>query len=395
MRTAILSLLLSAGLALPAIACVTAKPADPVVETTSRSNPTTPQAKVQLAILLDTSGSMDGLIEQAKAQLWTIVNQFATSKCRGQRPTLEVALYHYGNDSLSANEQYVQMLLPLTTDLDAVSEKLFSLKTNGGSEYCGAAIDKATRELSWSSNANDLKIIVIAGNEPFTQGSIDYHTTVPAAVKKNIIINTIFCGNAQEGEKTNWKDGAVLGEGAYANIDQNQSVPSISTPQDAELSALGVQLNTTYIAYGKDAVSGQARQTMQDSNAATLAPAAAAERSVSKASGFYRNSAWDLVDALEEKKVELKDVDKDDLPKEMQSMTLAQREAHVKELATQRTELKAKIAALETKRQTYIAEERKKQATSTAQATLGEALLKSIRDQATKKGFEFDTPTTK
>jgi hypothetical protein len=386
MRTslAVLSFLLAVGQ--PALARISAECQDAARPATSITKPTT----IQLAILLDTSGSMDGLIEQAKSQLWTIVNQFATSKHDGQRPKLEVALYHYGNDSLAANEQYVQMLLPLTSDLDAVSEKLFSLKTNGGSEYCGAAIDKATRELNWSTNANDLKIIVIAGNEPFTQGDIDYHSTVPAAVKKNITINTIFCGNAQEGENTNWKDGATLGEGAYANIDQNQSAPTINTPHDAELSSLGTQLNTTYLAFGRRAEEGKTRQSMQDSSAAGIAPATAAERSVSKASGLYKNSAWDLVDALDEKTVELKDVPKDDLPKEMQSMTMPEREAHVKKLAAQRTDLQTKIADLETKRQAFIAQERAKQAGTASASTLGEALLKSLRDQATKKGYTFD-----
>lgn len=401
-RHAVLSLFLVAGLAASAFAggaaCqeaakVTAAEAVPGAKPDAK-----PEAKsdtkaapvVQLAILLDTSGSMDGLIEQAKAQLWSIVNEFATSKREGIRPRLEVALYQYGNDGIDANEQHVQMLLPLTNDLDAVSEKLFSLRTNGGSEYCGAAIDKATRELSWSSNASDLKIIVIAGNEPFTQGSIDYHNSVPGAVKKNIIINTIFCGNKEEGERTNWKDGAVLGEGAFANIDQNSQPPAIETPLDGDITTLGGQLNLTYIAYGEEGEKSKNRQAMQDNNAAGVAPASAAQRSVSKASALYDNSRWDIVDALEQKKVALKDIPKEQLPKEMQSMTLEEREAHVKKLAEQRKEIQKKIGELEVKRQAFIAEERKKQVDSSKPDSLGEAFLKAVREQATKKGYSFE-----
>ena len=92
---------------------------------------------VELVICLDTSGSMSGLIEQAKMQLWKIVNEMATAK-RGKRsPLLEVALYEYGKSSIPASQGYIKMLVPLTTDLDRISEELFKLRTNGGSEYCG------------------------------------------------------------------------------------------------------------------------------------------------------------------------------------------------------------------------------------------------------------------
>src|SRR3989304_8235899 len=92
---------------------------------------------VQLAILLDTSNSMDGLIEQAKTQLWKIVNEMARSKRDGENINLYVALYEYGNDGLSAEEGHVRLISPLTNDLDKISEELFKLRTNGGSEYCG------------------------------------------------------------------------------------------------------------------------------------------------------------------------------------------------------------------------------------------------------------------
>ena len=359
----------------------------------SRSRPELAAEKtalVQIAILLDTSNSMDGLIDQARTQLWSIVNQFAAARRYGQAATLQVALYEYGNSRLTPQSGYVRRLLPFTTDLDRVSQELFALTTQGGDEFCGTVMQAALDQLAWSPSPAALKVIFIAGNEPFTQGETDYHNAVPVAVKKNIVINTIFCGNKDEGEKTNWKDGAVLGEGAYANIDQNESAPPIATPHDADLSTLSSQLNGTYLAYGRRAEEGKARQSEQDSNASSVAPAAAAARSVSKASGFYKNSSWDLVDALEEKTVELKDVAKDDLPKEMQSMTLEQREAHVKKLADQRKDVQSKIASLEVKRQAYIAAERLKQTNSSTTSTLGEALLKAVREQATRKGYTFD-----
>ncbi|NQT51287.1 VWA domain-containing protein, partial [bacterium] len=139
---------------------------------------------IQLAILLDTSNSMDGLIAQAKTQLWKIVNEFISAKRGGQSPELHVALYEYGNNSISAGEAHIRMVLPLTTDLDKVSEELFALKTNGGQEYCGAVIQAATGSLAWSQDNGDLKVIFIAGNEPFTQGKVSYQTACKAAIAK-------------------------------------------------------------------------------------------------------------------------------------------------------------------------------------------------------------------
>ena len=137
---------------------------------------------IQMAILLDTSGSMEGLIQQAKSQLWKIVNEFALAKRKDQSPNLEVALYEYGKSSISAKEGYLRMIVPLTTDLDKVSEELFRLTTNGGEEYCGEVIQSAIKGLKWSKNNNILKIIFIAGNEPFTQGQVDYKKSCKNAI---------------------------------------------------------------------------------------------------------------------------------------------------------------------------------------------------------------------
>src|SRR5262245_43918989 len=110
----------------------------------SRAHPHDPlpgnRPLVQIALLLDTSNSMDGLINQARTQLWTIVNEFSRCKRDGQVPRLQVALYEYGNDGLSPGEGFIRMVLPFTDDLDKVSEKLFCLTTNGGSEFCGQVI---------------------------------------------------------------------------------------------------------------------------------------------------------------------------------------------------------------------------------------------------------------
>src|SRR5688572_11377607 len=99
--------------------------------------------KIQVALLLDTSGSMDGLIDQAKSQLWRIVNELSAARKYGAAAKVEIALYEYGKQTVSAEQGYVRRILAFTGDLDRVSEELFALTTNGGDEYCGKAIQSA------------------------------------------------------------------------------------------------------------------------------------------------------------------------------------------------------------------------------------------------------------
>jgi hypothetical protein len=318
--------------------------------------------KIQVAILLDTSNSMDGLINQARTQLWKIVNEFTTIRLGGKAPKLEVALYEYGNDGLPAQESFLRMVVPLTGDLDKVSEAMFALKTNGGQEFCGRVIDAATRQLLWSKSNKDVKCIFIAGNEPFNQGDFDYAKACKAAAAKGITVNTIFCGTEAEGVQTFWQHGAQLADGSFMSIDQNRQVAAAAAPQDRELAQLGVQLNATYLAYGdaKKRQEAAQRQTQQDANAARSAVGAAAARAAFKASGQYLNPDWDLVDAIQEGKVKLDSLTEDQLPEALHSLTPADRKAYVEKAAAQRKEIQAKIAKVSETRKVYLAEQERK-----------------------------------
>jgi len=351
-----------------------------------------PSAKkpvIQMAILLDTSSSMDGLIDQARTQLWKVVNEFATSKRDGKNPELQVALYEYGNDGLPSEGGWIRKILPFTTDLDKLSEELFALKTNGGTEHCGQVIGKAVKELAWNASNDDLKVIFIAGNEPFTQGAVDFKATCKAAITKGIVVNTIFCGEKQEGIEGQWKAGAELADGRYMTIDQNYKPPEISAPQDTEITRLGGELNKTYLAFGAAGKAGSARQEAQDTNALAAAPSVAAQRQVAKAQAVYSNATWDLVDAKKDGTLDLDKVDVKDLPPEMQKMTPAERKAYVEQKAKERAEIQAKIQKLDDERKKFVAEEMKKQA-QTGANTLDAAVVSAVREQGKKKGYQFN-----
>ena len=345
--------------------------------------------QIQIALLLDTSTSMNGLIAQAKTQLWKVVNEFIPARRDGRQPELRVALFEYGNSGLPASEGHIRLVTPLTDDLDKVSEELFALTTNGGSEYCGQVIQVATNRLDWSPSSDDLKLVFIAGNEPFTQGGVDYRAACRAAVSKGIVVNTIFCGNLAEGERTNWKDGAVLADGEYVSIEQNRTVAHIAAPQDDEIARLGGEINNTYIPYGEYGAAGQARQTAQDANVAATGVGNTVQRAVTKGSANYSNQAWDLVDGVKNGVAKLEDVKPEALPEEMRSMSLEQRQAHVTEKTRQRAELQKQIQTLNQQRKQFVAAKMKELAES-GQDTLDSAVIKICRKQAAARHFEFE-----
>ncbi|MEZ6092292.1 MAG: vWA domain-containing protein [Pirellulaceae bacterium] len=216
---------------------------------------------VDVAILLDTSNSMDGLISQAKTQLWKMVQKFAEAKQSGKTPILRVSVFEYGNTNLPASEGYIQQVVPLTDDLDKVSEALFALTTNGGDEYCGMVIAECLKRLDWSGEPNAYKAIFIAGNEPFTQGETNYEEACRTAIDQGVVVNTIHCGNYDTGVSGKWKHGAEIAEGEYLNIDQDKKVVTIKCPQDSIIIELNEQLNETLFVVRPQRTSGVATQT--------------------------------------------------------------------------------------------------------------------------------------
>ncbi len=362
----------------------------PTTAEQEREAPREGQAKVQLAILLDTSSSMSGLIDQARTQLWKIINTFIDAKQNGQVPFVEVALYQYGNNSLPASVHWIQRIQPLTRDLDKVSEELFKLSTNGGEEYCGTVIRQTVGELAWDPSHDVYKAIFIAGNEPFTQGPVDPSQACHEAIAKGVIVNTIHCGSEETGIATGWKSGAVAADGTYQFIDHNKAVVHIDAPQDAEIVKLNEELNKTYLAYGSDGSARANAQVAQDALASEHAAAGAAvQRAVTKASANYSNTTWDLVDAAKEKDFQWAKVKEETLPEEMRTMSPAERAAHVEKMANRRTEIQGKIQALNKQREEFVAGKRRELAGDKGN-TLDEAVVTTVRNQAAAKGYQFE-----
>jgi hypothetical protein len=344
------------------------------------------QQTIKVALLLDTSNSMDGLINQAKAQLWEIINELSFAKYGIQKPNLEIALYEYGNDRIESSDGFVRQVLEFNSDLDEISEKLFSLTTNGGKEYCGQVISASLKELEWGENSNDLRLIFIAGNEPFTQGKLHYKEAISDAIEKDVIINTIFCGNYTQGISGMWQDGANLGGGDYMTINQNKKVVHIVTPYDHDIIILNRQLNDTYIYFGNKGMIQYKKQAKQDKNADKFSTSVSVGRAISKSNHFYKNSSWDLVDKSKDEEIDYSKIKRTNLPKKLQNMSDEALKKHVNTLGKERAVIKSKMTELHKKRRVYIAS---KQQESSKDNELESVILKAIKKQAINKNYKW------
>jgi hypothetical protein len=348
------------------------------------NNPERPTVKI--ALLLDTSNSMDGLINQAKSQLWDIVNQFTYAKCGNDvRPGLKIALYQYGNNDLSSEEGYIQQVLGFSSDLDEISAKLFSLTTHGGEEYCGQVIDQSVKQLAWGKNPDDLKMIFIAGNEPFTQGRKNFRDAVLQARENDVIINTIFCGGYSLGVNTQWQEGARLGGGEYMAIDHNRQVVHVRTPYDEIIIKLNQRLNSTYVSYGAKGAERMAVQAEQDEEARSVQEAVAVKRAVSKSSAYYDNAVWDLVDASSRKDFDLSEIKRETLPESLRERSEEEISTFLEDKRKERKSIQSEIQQANTKRQAYLTELQKNET-----GELEQAILEAIKKQASRKKLYWE-----
>jgi hypothetical protein len=376
---------LATGVALP-VRADEPKPAAPAAP----AEPVQGRA-IDLVICLDVSGSMDGLIESAKIQLWNVVNDLARIK---PTPNLRVGLYSYGATRFDAKKGWVNKEVDLTDDLDEVYKALNGLRTGGGDELVARVTKAALDEQKWSTEKGALKLVFVCGNEPVNQDkTVNLSDVAEQAKKAGVLVNTVYCKWGHDGEIAAWAEFAASCKGKQVVIDQNRAAKEVivKTEFDDQIIKLGEALNKTYVTYGKDGVNKALNQLKQDQNAADLKPAApgagagaAIARAESKASELYRNAGWDLIDRMKEKDFDLKKLKDEELPEELKKLKPEERETYLKKKATEREELKKKIADLSAQRAKKVAEEKAKQPKNEQEKALDEALKSIIQEQVKK-----------
>lgn len=350
-----------------------------------------PNPVVDIAICLDTSGSMDGLIDSARQKIWAIVNEFVFAE---PMPTLRVALLTFGNDGHHAENGWVKQEVGLTEDLDMVSKLLFDQTTNGGTELVGRVVSEATRNLNWSQEFGALKLIVVAGNESADQDTVvRFGDASKLAITADIMVNAIYCGALTDAEAAGWQQVARLADGQFAAIDHQSGTLVMETPLDAQLAALSDDLNQTYLAFGANGSWNFRNQAAQDSNAAGLNNEAAASRAFCKANGLYNCASWDLVDATKQEGFDIGQVKIEDLPEEMRVMTVEQQMSYIDENGAKRAGLQQQINELGAQRQQFIEAELKKQQLDNTNS-FDHAFREALRSQARAKGYRFKQPAT-
>jgi len=346
-----------------------------------------PAKHIDVVICLDVSNSMDGLIASAKNKLWDIVNELARIK---PAPNLRVALYSYGNDDYDPKVGWVRKDLDLTTDLDGLYQKLFALRTHGGTEYVTRVCRDAVRDLSWSKDKAALKLIFVCGNEPASQDPlVKLKEAADFAIKHGVVINPIYCGNSDDNDARDWRELAGLSGGRFAAIDQNKGQVAIATPFDKQLAELGVQLNDTYVCYGKDGKNKADAQKDVSRLSLQQGAGVAAGRTLSQNSGLYqgKNSAWDLVDRIkEDPKLDITKIPDADLSEELRKLKPAERVTYVKDMSAKRETLQKEITTIDAKRQAFISAEMKRNPNPAARA-FDAAINEALRTQAAAKGI--------
>lgn len=341
--------------------------------------------RIEVCFVLDTTGSMGGLIEGAKLKIWSIANQMVSAK---PTPRLKIALIGYRD----RGDEYITRIYDLSEDIDAVYANLQKFEAGGGGdtpESVNQALHEAVAKVAWSADRGVLKIIFLVGDCPPHMDypdDVKYPKTCEAAVKKDLIINTVQCGN--HGETTPvWQDIAGRAEGKFVAIGQSGDMQVVSTPMDAELAKLNAEVGRTLVPYGSERKRGEV-MAKQVAAEAAAAPAAADRLAYNASTGKAVQGGGDLVDDLKDNRVKLEEVKADELPAEMKNLTKEQQAAYLKAKAEERQKVQARIAELVKKRQEYINEEMRKAA---GKGGFDEQVRAIVTEQAKSKGIKYAT----
>ena len=389
-----LALTLICGLALNASAIVEGgcvrpapQPQQEQAEVLTHVDPARP--RVEVAFVLDTTGSMGGLLEGAKTKIWAIANGIATGE---DAPQLKMALVGYRD----ITDEYVTTTTELTDDLDAVFSDLMGFTASGGGdgpESVNEALRVAVNELEWSEDSDVLRIVYLVGDAPphmDYEQDVLYPATCELAARKRIIINTIQCGG--DGTTTPiWQEIARSSEGEFFQIDQSGGMMAIATPFDEELGQLSGELDGTLLGYGDEAEQDafEAKRIRSDKLGEAAAPSAVADRAAYNAGeGGKANLGRDLVQDIADGNVDLESVKEEELPEEMQAMTSDERKAYVEAQMISRIEIKKQILELNQQRQEFLKDQALDQDDS-----FDQKVLESYRRQAVERGVIQEKPS--
>lgn len=361
------------------------------VELAASSTQSVNKAALEMVFVLDTTGSMGGLIEGAKQRIWGIVNEVMQSS---SAPAVRIGLVAYRD----RGDEYVTSVLPLTSDLDQVYSALMDYRAGGGGdgpENVRRALADGVRRAGWSQGSSQVaRIIFLVGDAPPHEDYADEpDTTITAAeaVQKGMIINTIQCGE-MPGTKQVWQRIAQRGQGQYFSIAQDGGVQAIATPYDVQLGELATKLGGTFLAYGGGAGAAGDYHRKEIATRAEVAettiaqrgaPMAKADRALNKA---LNSEAYvgDLLQNIENGSVKLDSVKNEDLPPDLRKLATEQLKNEIEKRLTERRNMRSQILGLSRQRNEFLAAERRKQ-TGGKQTGFDAAVAAALKEQLSRK----------
>lgn len=338
---------------------------------------------LEMVFVLDTTGSMGGLLEGAKQKIWGIINEVMEKQ---SRPQVRVGLVAYRD----RGDAYDTQILPLTGDLDKVFLTLTNFQAAGGGdtpENVRRALAEGVKSAGWSDAKQKVaQIIFLVGDAPPQnyQNYPDVLATTAEAVKKNMIVNTIQCGDAPDTRRV-WQSIAQRGQGKYFAIAQNGGVETINTPFDEKLAELGGRIGETYTAYGANKESlADAQSATESAMASNMASnTARADRALNKA---INRDAYngDLLTDIEKGKAKLEDVKIEDLPANLKNLSADERRAEIEKRLAERKQIRERILRLSKERETFLQDERKKSGVTSG---FDGAVQNALNEQLKRRGI--------
>ena len=176
--------------------------------------------RVDVVFVLDTTGSMGGLIQTAKDKIWSIATSMASAQ---PTPEIRIGLVGYRD----RGDEYETRLVDLSADLDSVYAALMDFHADGGGdtpESVNKALYDAVHQMSWSRQDQAYQVIFLVGDAPphMDYNEVQYPEIVAAALDRGIVINTIQCGEIPT-TAAPWTQIASLGHGNFFQVEQEQA----------------------------------------------------------------------------------------------------------------------------------------------------------------------------
>ncbi len=339
--------------------------------------------RIEVAFVLDTTGSMVDLIDGAKRKIWSIANTIVDI-----HPSAEINMALIGYRDIG--DDYVLKTYDMSTDIQGLYGNLIRFQADGGGdtpEAVNEALNASVKDLDWSWGEDVQRIIFLVGDAP---PHMDYDNVpkypevIKYANKHDIVINAVQAGNDRETRKI-WKEIAQRGHGKYIPIPQDGGrITVIETPFDGDIIILQKRIDETVIPYGTDHEQSEVRAKMSTKSEAPKSVQVEnskfySSRTISKE---VITGGGDLIGDIKNGVITLDKIEKSELPSNLQGLSPVEKKAYIDEKLNTRAELEEGMSKLIKKYDDYVAEKSKSTPESTSETdSFDRAVKETLREQ--------------